>query len=156
MDSAPRSMYSEHRRTRVSKEKVYVAVAEPDGDGFKITKYEDGEVTPVEEYTVDSAGSCECPGFRFRKSCRHVKFLNGVLEAEGSLTAIPQVTDDVERAILASLKDTCEEVEFFNEIDKATKETLKIVAVAKAHELLDEPISFRFTMGGLPVEVSIT
>ena len=140
----------------MARDKVYVAVPDKDGDGFKITKFEDGSTTPVESYVVDNTGACECPGFRFRKSCRHTKFLAVLLEdrsgalplSEADLEVVTKKVEGTLAGVAGSFVTTL--------LRDSAGEFLAVSITAELTEEPDQPECVRFFVNGVPFEVNVS
>ena len=139
------------------KQKLYVAVADSEEeDAFLVNKFEDGDTEPTESFKVDSTGFCGCPGYRFRKTCRHTAFLASIQDPDGGVTLDDTAVAEAEAKLKACLSGVVEAMWFIHERDPASGEVLKLVAYAEAHEDLDEPVTYRLALDGCPVEVTIS
>jgi len=140
----------------MAREKKYVAVPDKDSEGYQVSKFEDTDATPTETYTVDGTGACECPGFRFRKSCRHTKFLAVLLEdRSGSLspseTDLEVATKKVEGALAGVTGSFVTTV-----LRDSAGEFLAVSITAELTEEPDQPECVRFFVNGVPFEVNVS
>jgi hypothetical protein len=136
-----------------AKEKVYVA--QKDGAAFKIYKYEDGEGAPSDDYEVDEDGKCSCPGYRYRKNCRHVRFL-ATLEEDADQECDEDGAAEIVKTVVSALGDVVMSHHEHIEFDPSDGLVAKITISCESREELDESLLMRGRIEGIPVEVTLS
>lgn len=132
-------------------DKSYIAEEQPDGT-FIVKKFEDGE-EGSEQYVINKIGGCNCPGYKYRRSCRHVRFM-ALFSGEETAT-VAKAKEAVRTVVdaLGPLLASHGEIEF----DKDSHGRVKKVSFnAEASEELDEPRRLSAVVQGVVVEVSLT
>lgn len=133
-------------------DKLYVV--HKDGAAYRLYKYRPGESAPSDDYEVDEDGRCSCPGFRFRKNCRHVQFLK-TIDSPATMECFKEDALDRADRVIAALGESILGAHTDLEFDPDDGQVAKITVTCESRVPLDEPLLMRGRVDEVPVDVII-